>query len=246
MYTNFYVFRYAGIMVIIVAAILSTAAMLLKPAQEKNIAVAKMQGILSAVQVDATGDEAIDKFQEYIEEELVITPEGEVLSVYDGEQFEKGDIRAFEIDMKTQLYKKSAGDDYMLPLFIAEKDGKKFYIIPLQGKGLWGPVWGNIALSSDFNTVEGASFAHKAETPGLGAEIDQDWFAAEFEGKKIFDDEGNFVSVDVVKGGVQTLPESQRIHAVDAVSGGTITSNGVSEMLENVLGSYVEYFKKQR
>ena len=86
-------------MVIIVAAILSTAAMLLKPAQEKNIAVAKMQGILSAVQVDATGDEAIDKFQEYIEEELVITPEGEVLSVYDGEQFEKGDIRAAEFDI---------------------------------------------------------------------------------------------------------------------------------------------------
>ena len=246
MYSNFYVFRYAGIMVIIVAAILSAAAMLLKPAQDKNIAVAKMQGILSAVQVDATGDEAIEKFNEYVEQELVISPEGELLSIYDGEQFEKGDTRAFGIDMKQQLYNKTMGNPYQLPLFVAEKEGQKYYIIPLQGKGLWGPIWGYIALASDLNTVVGASFAHKSETPGLGAEIDQPSFSNMFEGKKIFNDQGNFVSVDVVKGGVQTLAPEKHIHAVDAISGGTITSNGVAEMLEEVLESYVEYFKKQR
>ena len=89
------------------------------------------------------------------------------------------------------------------------------------------------------NTVSGASFGHKAETPGLGAEINTEDFQKQFVGEKIFDESGNFVSVKVIKGGA--APED--LHGVDAVSGGTITSNGVTEMLRRTLASYIPYFK---
>jgi Na+-transporting NADH:ubiquinone oxidoreductase subunit C len=110
---------------------------------------------------------------------------------------------------------------------------------------LWGPVWGNIALEEDFKTVYGVTFGHKGETPGLGAEISTTDFQKQFSGKTIFDDEYNFTSVKVVKGGVVTMPPDQQIHGVDAISGGTITSNSVSDMLEDCLKNYKSYIKKQ-
>ena len=120
------------------------------------------------------------------------------------------------------------------------------YIIPLLGKGLWGPVYGNLALAGDFNTVTGATFGHDKETPGLGAEIELDFFENQFIGKKILDENGNFVSIQVVKGGAQMLPADQQIHGVDAISGGTITSNGVSDMLKSNLENYIGYINKHK
>jgi Na+-transporting NADH:ubiquinone oxidoreductase subunit C len=96
-----------------------------------------------------------------------------------------------------------------------------------------------VALEGDMNTVYGASFGHKSETPGLGAEIDTEAFQKQFRGKKIFDESGKFVSVKVIKGGA--APED--LHGVDAISGGTITSNGVTEMLQRTLNNYTGYFK---
>jgi Na+-transporting NADH:ubiquinone oxidoreductase subunit C len=232
-------------MVIIVAAILSAAALLLKPAQDRNVAIAKMQGILSAAQVQATADDAIQLYEKYIVREKVIDPSGELVSVYTNGAFETGEVRAFDIKLKSQLYNKNSGRDFILPLYEAEKDGETLYIIPMEGKGLWGPIYGNLALKDDFNTVAGATFSHKAETPGLGAEIDQFFFQEQFIGKKIFDEAGSFISIQVVKGGAKMLPSSQQIHGVDAISGGTITSNGVTDMLKDNLDSYVAYFKKQ-
>jgi Na+-transporting NADH:ubiquinone oxidoreductase subunit C len=245
MYTNTYVFRYAAVMVIVVAAILSAAALLLKPAQDRNVAIAKMQGILSAAQVQATADDAIELYGKFIVREKVIDPSGELVSVYADGQFESGEVRAFDIKLKEQLYNKTMGKDYILPLYEADKDGETLYIIPMEGKGLWGPIYGNVALKDDFITVAGATFSHKAETPGLGAEIDQLFFQEQFIGKRIFDENGNFTSIQVVKGGAKMLPASQQIHGVDAISGGTITSNGVTDMLKDNLESYVAYFKKQ-
>lgn len=246
MYSNFYVFRYAGIMVVVVAAVLSAAAMFLKPFQEENIAIDRMKGILAAAKFEASSDNAISLYDEYVKQEVVIDKEGDELSVFADGKFIKGEERAFDIDIKKQLYNKSVGNDYHLPLYVAEKDGEKFYIIPMQGKGLWGPIYGNIAVGKDMNTIVGAQFSHKGETPGLGAEIDQDWFANQFEGKKLFNDKGEFVSIKVTKGGAAQLPQSQQIHAVDAVSGGTITSDGVTAMIQDVLEGYIEYFKKHR
>jgi len=246
MYTNSYVFRYAAILVVLVAAILAFASLMLKPAQERNIAVAKMQGILSAAHVEATAKNAEELYAKYIVEEIVIDKTGEVIGSYSEGKFVQGDVRAFYIDIKKELYNKSVGDAYKLPLYIAEKDNEKMYIVPLLGKGLWGPIYGNLALASDFNTVTGATFGHDKETPGLGAEIDQEFFEKQFVGKKILDGNGNFVSIQVVKGGAKMLPTDQQIHGVDAISGGTITSNGVSEMVKSNLENYIGYINKHK
>ena len=128
----------------------------------------------------------------------------------------------------------------MFPLFVCNKESKLYYIIPVRGKGLWGPIWGFIALEEDMNTVYGVSFGHKTETPGLGAEISTEVFQEKFIGKKILDEAGNFVSVKVIKGN----KGSGNPHGVDAMSGATVTSDGVSEMIQRTLASYIPYFKK--
>ena len=99
-------------------------------------------------------------------------------------------------------------------------------------------------MTSDFQNVVGVVFDHKSETPGLGAEITTEKFRSQFQGKTIFSD-GKFVSVDVVKGGVANLAADLQKHSVDAISGGTITSQGVNNMIENVLGSYLPYIEQQ-
>ncbi|MCE1201227.1 MAG: NADH:ubiquinone reductase (Na(+)-transporting) subunit C [Bacteroidia bacterium] len=243
MYSNAYIFRYAGIMVILVAAVLSAAAMLLKPMQERNEAVDKMTSILKAAGFeDVNAKNAIDLFNSTITNMIVINQDGEVVDDFTGAGKEKS--KAFGLNLKEQLYNKSMKRPFELPIFKANKNGETIYIIPMRGVGLWGPVWGNIALRDDFNTVIGVTFDHKSETPGLGAEITTPIFTDQFPGKTLFDDNGKFVSIKVVKGGAANLDASMRNHAVDAISGGTITSNGVSDMIRNVLESYEPYIKK--
>lgn len=244
MYSNGYIFRYAAIMVIVAAALLSAAAMILKPFQEKNMAIEKMGGILESAKIEGVEkDQVIEKFNSYVTESLVVDQEGNVVeSLTEGN---KEDGAAFKLNMKEQLYKKSKGDDFELPVYKVENMGEVIYIFPLLGTGLWGPVWGNIALADDFNTIVGVTFGHKGETPGLGAEITTPEFTSQFVGKQIFDNNHNFTSVMVVKGGAKTLPQDQQIHGVDAISGGTITSVGVNDMIKNVFESYLPYIEKQ-
>jgi len=245
MYSNGYIFRYAAILVIIAAAVLSSANMLLKPFQERNIAIEKMEGILASAKVEGvTVKNAIPMFNKYVVEEKLINNKGEVVESYNKGKMEEG--KAFNINIKEELFKKINGKDFELPLYVINKEGKSCYVIPLLGTGLWGPIWGNIALDSDLNTVIGVTFDHKGETPGLGAEITTDHFKNQFVGKKIFNDKGQFTSIEVVKGGVGKLPKDMQIHGVDAISGGTITSKGVDAMLSNVLESYLPYIEKQR
>lgn len=245
MYSNGYIFRYAAILVIIAAAVLSTANMLLKPYQERNVAIEKMKGILASAQIKGIeAENTISMFNKYVVEEKLINNKGKEIESYNKGNMEDGD--AFKINMKEELFKKKQGKDFELPVYMIKKDGKTIYVLPLLGTGLWGPIWGNIALNDDFNTVEGVTFDHKSETPGLGAEIATAHFENQFIGKKIFDKKGNFTSIKVVKGGVKILPKAEQIHGVDAISGGTITSKGVDAMLSNVLESYLPYIEKQR
>jgi len=232
-------------MVILVAAVLSAVAMLLKPAQDKNVAVAKMRNILAAANIEANAENAIELFDKYIVEEEALSPQGDVIGIYKNQKLEKGDIRPFEINLKEELYKQSKGNEYQLPLYIANINGKMLYIFPLLGRGLWGPVYGNLALEEDFNSVAGSMFGHDKETPGLGAEIENTEFEVQFIGKKIFDENGNFTSIKVVKGAEKILSPDQLIHGVDAISGGTITSNGVSDMILSNMTNYLAYIKKQ-
>lgn len=111
-------------------------------------------------------------------------------------------------------------------------DGTKGVAIRLDGKGLWGPIWGYAVLSENGNTLKGVAFDHKSETPGLGAKITEEAFQKSFEGKKLFDKNGDFVSVRVLKRGKE--PEIADENRVDAISGATITSRGVDEMIRSI------------
>ena len=221
---NSYTIGFATIMVIIVAALLSSAAIGLKPFQSKNIEQEKKQNILKSVGVEVSREQAEIDYPIYIKEELVVNHLGEL---------QEGS--AFNVDLSKELRKNAHEQSY--PLYIAEVDGEKKYIIPLRGKGLWGPIWGFISLNDDFETVFAAVFDHKGETPGLGAEINRDFFQLPFKGKTIME-EGEFVSIKVQKGGAKG-----DIHKVDGISGGTITSDGVTDMIDERLSKYLPYFK---
>ncbi|MEA3495427.1 MAG: NADH:ubiquinone reductase (Na(+)-transporting) subunit C [Bacteroidota bacterium] len=233
MFTNRYIFIYASVMIIIVASILATAASLLKPYQEKNIEIEKIKNILTTVEVINEGekylaDELYQKYDKVVTKELVIDNKGNI----------KEGKRAFDVELAKEMKKSAENRD--LPIFVATpKKGKTNYIIPVRGKGLWGPVWGYISIKEDGKTIEGATFGHKGETPGLGAEIIYKDFRDQFIGDQIFDEKWNFTSVKVVKGGAN--PDD--LHGVDAISGGTLTCNGVSDMLYDCLKEYQLFFK---
>ncbi len=225
--SNLYTFIFAVVMVVVVAAALAFTATTLKPLQAENVRQEKMQNILSTIGVNVSRKEASEQFSDFVQEELALNADGTV----------NEDVDAFTIELMKET--KKPAEEQAFPIYIAEKEGKKFYVIPLFGAGLWKEIWGYIALDSDKNTIVGASFDHAGETAGLGAEINQSWYEDQYIGKTIFDDNNNFVSVKAVKGGAK----SDDMHGVDAISGGTITSDGVSDMIEERLGNYLPYFK---
>ncbi len=227
--SNRYVFIYASVMVIVVAMVLSSAATLLRPLQERNMRIEKMQNILSTIGIPAPRAEAIELFEQYIVDAKVLNHLGEEI---------EGD--AFEVDLRDENRKPV--EERQLPLFIADVENELYYIIPVRGNGLWGAIWGYLSFKGDLNTIAGANFDHASETPGLGAEIADPPFQQQFMGKRIFDDDGDFRSVRVVRG---TAPADDP-HAVDGISGGTITSNGVTAMLRDGLRVYKPYFEKQK
>jgi Na+-transporting NADH:ubiquinone oxidoreductase subunit C len=226
-------------MVIVVAAVLSFVSMALKPAQDKNVETEKKMNILASINIESTVDDAEELFKTYITETYIIKSDGSTTSELTDSRGKK--ITAFDIDLKEELAKKP--EDMNLPLFVSKQDdGKSNYIIPVRGKGLWGPIWGYIGLSDDLNTIFGVNFDHKSETPGLGAEINTKVFQKQFFNKTLFDDQGNFVSVNILKGGA--LPDD--MHGVDAISGGTITSKALEKTIRECIGYYQNYFKNQK
>lgn len=249
--SNAYIFTYASVLVVVAAVVLTLAAIMLKPYQDKNARTEKMQNILASIGIKSTTKDAEAIYNENIVAEMVVNPEGDIVSVYEGGKFTTGSIRAFEIDMKKELTSIAKTNKGNLPIFVANVDGNQYYILPLLGKGLWSSIWGNIALEKDLNTIYGANFDHKSETPGLGAEIAEKpkdgkkVFADQFKGKKLFDANNEFKSVSVVKGGVANQNAIALENGVDAISGGTLTSNGVTDMLYDCLVLYSKYIKKQ-
>ena len=224
---NTYTLIYTSVMVIVVAFILAFAAIGLKPAQEKNIAIDKMSQILSSVNIVSTPENAQELYGKYIDDSYVIDPNG---------QLTQGE--SFHLDLAAQLKQPEA--QRSLPIFIYT-DEKEFhkYIIPLSGSGLWGPIWGYISVDDDGNTVYGAYFAHQGETPGLGAEIDKPPFQKQFQGKHFFIN-GKFTPITVEKAGQK--PQNGADY-VDAVSGGTITSKGVQTMLQTCVKPYAKFLE---
>ena len=236
-----YIFFYITVLTVIVAILLSAAALVLQPYQQANINNEKMMNILQAADVNVEGANVQELFDKDCVKMMLVDANGEVVEECT-KDFTK--FRAFTMNVKDELYKRDNGQDFVLPIIVINNGKENVNVIQLQGAGLWGPIWGYIGMTSDFQNVVGVVFDHKSETPGLGAEITTEKFRSQFQGKTIFSG-GNFVSIDVVKGGVANLAADLQKHSVDAISGGTITSQGVNKMIENVLGSYLPYIEKQ-
>jgi len=228
MHSNKYIFIYSVVMVFIVSVALTIVAIQLKPAQENNIRIEKMQNILTSVNVETTPKNAEENYAKIIIGSTVIDMKG----------MEIGNADAFTIDLAAELKKPEADRRY--PVYIARlENGDTCFVFQLRGKGLWGPVWGYISLKADMNSINGVMFDHKGETPGLGAEINTPLFMDQFKDKQIFDKDGKFVSIEIVKGGA---PDGD-LNGVDAISGGTITSKGVEHMIHDCLLGYEAFIK---
>jgi len=229
-FSNRYIFIFSTVMVVAVAALLSLAATLLQPAQEKNLEIEKKKNMLESIGITSTRENTVELYSKYITESFVLNSAGQPVQGVD----------AFTVVLRNEL--KKPIDQQYLPVFRAfPDDGEKVIIIPVEGKGLWGPIFGYVSLKSDMNTIYGVNFDHKGETPGLGAEINTSEFEGMFPGKKLFENE-SFVSVKVNKGG----SDPADLHGVDAISGGTITSKGLEKMLFDCLTKYNDYLLKNR
>jgi Na+-transporting NADH:ubiquinone oxidoreductase subunit C len=224
-------------MVTIVAILLSFVSMQLKPLQQMNMEIEKKQDILRSVGQAGQVAEVSDK-NSYIEEEFSKYITESYVIEFSGEEVE---MDAFEVtlNLNAEIRKPQEERDYPVFVYI-NGSGEKKYVIPVRGKGLWGPIWGYIALNDDLNTIFGAVFDHKGETPGLGAEINTGWFQEPFIGKTLFDEQGEFVSIEVVKGGADPADP----HGVDGISGGTITSKALEEMVKDCMSGYVKHFQQ--
>lgn len=226
--SNGYTFTFAAVLVVVVAALLSFTATSLQERQEENVAQEKKQNILESIGKKVERVDAAAAYEQIIKEEVVVV---------NGSAMKEAGLSAFDVNMADEI--KKPIEERQFPLFIAEFEGNRSYIIPLRGKGLWGPIWGYIALKDDLNTVIGATFGHKSETPGLGAEIATPIFQDQFPGKEIMKGQ-DFVSIEVRKG------DAAGTHQVDGISGGTITSVGVDDMLKDCLVGYQSFFNQMR
>ena len=246
MFSNKYIYIYTTIMVVVVAALLALAATMLKPFHERNAKVETMQNILKAAGIASQAENAAEMYAANIQEEWTVNTKGEIVARYDADgRLIEGDSlapRAFGIEMKKAL---TEGEKALFPVYLCRKGETLGFIMPLYGKGLWGPIWGYITLQPDMKTVSGVSFRHQGETPGLGSEIAEESFQAPFAGKQIFDVQGQFTSITVQKGGIKQF-KGDPVHAVDAISGGTLTSNGVSDMLRSCLTCYLPFFERMQ
>lgn len=231
--SNFYTFLFVGVMIVGIASILAYTSQTLKPMQDENVKNEKMQNILSTVGINVTREQAEKTYKEYITSELALKIDGSV----------NESINPFsDLNLAKELKKDYV--DQHFPLYIAEIDSEKYYIIELRGTGLWDAIWGYISLRSDFNTVNGVSFDHKGETAGLGAEITKDWFKESFVNETVFNTDGQLVGVTVLKGNNDPKNLDKDDHQVDAISGSTITGDGVTDMIIERLNNYLPYLKK--
>jgi len=217
--SNSYTIIYASVMVIIVAFLLAFVSSSLKSTQDKNVQLDTKKQILAALNIKNVED-ADAEYQKYVKGDMLMNVDG-TLTENTGE---------FATN-----YEKEAKEQQRLHVFVCEVDGQTKYVVPVYGAGLWGAIWGYVALNSDKDTVYGVYFSHASETPGLGAEIATPQFQGEFPGKKTL--ENGEIALGVVKNGKVEKPDYQ----VDGISGGTITSVGVDAMLKTCLNSYKNF-----
>ena len=230
--SNTYQILYAAVMVLLVGTLLAFIYMALKPKQNENIANDTRKQILSALHIAATDDAQVkDMYEKYIIQDMLVDAQGNIIDTAKNV--------AFDVPMKKNV--KLPVAERQLPVMKCRMDdGSIKYVLPVYGAGLWGPIWGYIAVNDDGNTIYGANFSHEGETPGLGARIAEQPFQDEFKDKHLFVD-GKFRSVAVLKKGQKATNGAEQI---DALTGATITSRGVSDMMEACLAPYEAFLKK--
>ena len=230
--SNSYTFGFAAAMVLVVASVLAFTASTLKDLQSENVRKEKMQNILSTIGIETDRDGAEKLFNNYITDQLALRNDGTIDETVD----------AFS-DIKLAIELKKDIQTQRFPIYVASVDAATYYIVPLRGSGLWDAIWGYIALGEDRNTIKGAVFDHKGETAGLGAEITQQWFMNRFVGEKIFNSSGDLVGISVSKTNNDPNDTDKDDHEVDAISGATITGDGVSDMIIERLQHSLPYLK---
>ena len=232
--SNAYTFLFATLMVLVVASSLAITASSLKDLQDANVRKEKMQNILATIGIDSDREQAETLYNKHITAQISLTETGAI----------DQNVNAFEIELNKELKKPT--QEQRFPIYEANVEGEKFYIIPLRGAGLWNAIWGYIALKDDKNTIKGAVFDHVGETAGLGAEITQQWFQNRFLGEKVFDNQGNLVGINVSKTNNDPKDLDKDDHEVDAISGATITGDGVTNMIIERLTHYLPYLKDDK
>lgn len=227
-------FVFAAVTCVLCSFVLSLCAAGLRESQDRNAKTYVHRRILASVGIPGENETRLpdSEVEKLFGEKLrfiAVDAEGNVDEAVTPEQIAEGKV--------TDRY----------PLYIMEGNGQiQAYVLPMTGQGLWGPISGYVALEPDGKTIHGVTFDTKAETPGLGAEIAKPQFQEQFVGKHILDDNGQLVSIQVVKGKAEELAPERADHAVDGVSGATITSNGVTEMFSKWLTLFNPYFEKVR
>ena len=218
--SNVYTIVYAAVLVVIVAFLLAFVSSALKATQDKNVENDTKSQILAALRHDK-GTVNVDAEFQNVQD--MLWKDGELVP-YEG---------AFNASYGKEI---AAGN---LHVFVAEtKDGVK-YVLPMTGRGLWGGLWGYIALDEDKQTVYGSYFYHESETAGLGARIGEAEFQQTFQGKKLFTEGSDDIALTVVKNGAVKNAEVE----VDGITGATLTSNGVAKMVQSGLEQYKSFIQ---
>ncbi len=220
--SNVYIILYSVVMVVVVAALLAVVSLSLQGRQNDNALNEKKQQIVTALGEDPLTTD----YDSIVAEAVILDASGNPT---------EGDVFAALQDLKGSI---AAGK---FPVFKA-KNG--CVVIPVYGAGLWDAIWGYVALEPDMNTVKGIVLDHKGETPGLGAEIATPAHQAKYVGKTVFEGD-DFVSITLKKGGANPA-DANYAHEVDAITGGTKTSDGVTEMIRSGLGNYLPYLKANK
>ncbi len=239
---NSYTLLFAIGMVIIVGTLLAAIDSSLRERIDTNKILEKQQNILYAIGINdnegssvrfISKDKAPIEFDKYVVNQIYIQG-GEIIE----------DEEAYLIEVKKEkTLAKDASYNRRLPLFIAEKDDKKYYVAPIRGKGLWNSIWGYVSMDEDM-IIQGAYIDHQAETQRLGANINQRFFMDDFIGENLLDSNGNFIGITVSKKDLDPRNEIKDDNRVDAIAGATITGDGVSAMIKSDLRLYVPYFKQ--
>ena len=207
------------VIITIVSLLLSITSGSLRSFQEDNVRLDTKKQILNSLPGIELGEDAAATYAATIKEYNMLDAEGNVVKTLDP---------VADFDVKAE--------EGQFPMYVAEIDGETKSILPMNGAGLWGAIWGYMALNDDRNTVFGVFFNHAGETPGLGAEIVTEKFRNPFIGKELLKN-GKFASIAIEKAGTKVEGRDQ----VDAISGGTITSKGVEAMLSSSLVNYENF-----